>query len=84
MGLYRITAIESKDENTYNISHDLMRNQRCGAPMLTVGERGLIRYETRDGDWHSVLTSDVISYHVCDNGDIDVETANTHYHFTKE
>lgn len=84
MAFYRIAVIESKDENTYNIYHDLMRNQRCTEPMLALGERGLIRYETREGDWHRILTSDVVSYNVCANGDIDIETANTRYHLTKE
>lgn len=84
MAFYRITTIETKDENTYNIYHDLMRNQRCTEPVLSVGERGVIRYETREGVWHHVLTSEIASYNVCGNGDIDIETANTYYHLTKE
>lgn len=81
---YRINSIESKDPNTYNIFHDLMRGRRCQKPNPHMDDRCWIVYETVDGNWHHVMTSKVSSFETKDNGDMIIETANTLYYLTKE
>lgn len=80
---YRITTIQSKDPDTYNLCHDAMFAKRCERPAPIQGERCFIRYELYKDIWDCLYTSIVQSFQIMENGDIELETANTFYHLKK-